>query len=177
MSLRIRQAVYILLAIAAFVLMIVVVTNSQSPESLMSPPDAVGDYKDILNVIENSADNGIILKAPNEGENTTAITFADLNGDKENDAIAFYRLKNDDTSAIYMSVLFRSGSKWLAGEPIKGKGNDILEFSYGDLNYDEIPEIVVGWNMFDSKDNNTLCVYTFSLDNETPKNVCRRCLR
>ncbi|MBQ3431462.1 MAG: hypothetical protein IJG23_01615, partial [Clostridia bacterium] len=160
MKLRIRQTIYILLAVAAFALLIWVVIHSQSPESLMTPPEAAGDYKDIQKVIEKTADDGIILKAPNEGEYTTAITFTDLNGDNENDAIAFYRIKNDDTSSIYMSVLLKSGTKWQASEAIKGKGNDILEFAYGDLNYDSIPEIVVGWQMFDSKDNNTLCVYT-----------------
>ena len=160
MKLRIRQAIYIVLAIAAFSLLIYVVTNSQSPESLMNPPEAAGDYKDIQNVIEKTADNGIILKAPNEGEYTTAITFMDLNGDNENDAVAFYRIKNDDTSSIYMSVLLKNGNKWQASEPIKGQGNDILEFSYGDLDFDSVPEIVVGWNMFDSKDNNTLSVYS-----------------
>ena len=160
MKLRIRQAIYIVLAIAAFSLLIYVVTNSQSPESLMNPPEAAGDYKDIQNVIEKTAYNGIILKAPNEGEYTTAITFMDLNGDNENDAVAFYRIKNDDTSSIYMSVLLKNGNKWQASEPIKGQGNDILEFSYGDLDFDSVPEIVVGWNMFDSKDNNTLSVYS-----------------
>ena len=160
MKLRIRQAFYILLALAAFSLLILVVVNSQSPESLMNPPEAAGDYKDIQNVIEKSIGDGIILKAPNEGTYTTAITFMDLNGDNENDSVAFYRIKNDDTSSIYMSVLLRKGNKWQASRPVKGKGNDILEFSYGDLNYDAIPEVIVGWNMFDSKDNNTLSLYS-----------------
>ncbi|MBQ3431575.1 MAG: hypothetical protein IJG23_02205 [Clostridia bacterium] len=173
MKLRIRQGIYILLAIAAFSLLILVVVNSQSPESLMNPPEAAGDYKDIQNVIEKTIDGGIILKAPNEGAYTTAITFMDLNGDNENDALAFYRVKNDDTSSIYMSVLLKNGSKWQASEPLKGQGNDILEFSYGDLNYDAIPEIVVGWQMFDSKDNNTLSVYTVKdADNKTSIKKC-----
>ncbi len=159
MKLRIRQAIYIILALAALALLILVVTHSQSPESLMNPPEAAGDYKSIQNVIEKTLDEGIILKAPNEGNFTTSITFMDLNGDSENDAIAFYRIKNDDTSSIYMTVLLKSGSKWLASEPVKGQGNDVLEFAAGDLNYDSQPEIVVGWNMFDSKDNNTLSVY------------------
>ena len=160
MKLRIRQIIYILLAISAFALLIAVVTNSQSPESLMVPPEAAGDYKEIQDVIKDSVDSGIILKAPNEGDFTTAITFADINLDGENDAIAFYRLNNDDTSSIYMSVLIKKDSKWIASNSIKGKGNDILEFSYGDLNYDSVPEIIVGWSMFDSKDNNSLCVYS-----------------
>ncbi|MBQ6380110.1 MAG: hypothetical protein IJJ41_00725 [Clostridia bacterium] len=160
MKLRIRQAIYIVLAVAAFALLIFVVTNSQSPESLMNPPEAAGDYKNIQSVIEKSIGAGIILKAPNEGDYTTSITFLDLNKDNENDALAFYRIKNDDTSSIYMSVLLKNDSKWKPSEPIKGKGNDVLEFAYGDLNYDAVPEIVVGWNMFDSKDNNTLCVYS-----------------
>ena len=168
MKLRLRQAIYIILAIAAFVLLIVVVTNSQSPESLMVPPEAAGDYKDIQDVIKDNVHSGIILKAPNEGEYTTAITFADINLDGANDAVAFYRLKNDDTSSIYMSVLLRNGTKWFASEAVKGKGNDVLEFSYGDLNYDSVPEIVVGWSMFDSKDNNSLCVYSVDTENKAP---------
>ena len=64
MKLRIKQAIYIVLAIAAFSLLIYVVTNSQSPESLMNPPEAAGDYKDIQNVIEKSVKEGIILKRP-----------------------------------------------------------------------------------------------------------------
>ena len=166
MKLKIRQIIYILLAIAAFSLLIAVVTNSQSPESLMAPPEAAGDYKEIQDVIKNSVDSGIILKAPNEGDYTTAITFVDINLDGENDAIAFYRLANDDTSSIYMSVLIKKDSKWIASESVKGKGNDILEFSYGDLNYDSVPEIIVGWSMFDSKDNNSLCVYSVDTKKE-----------
>ena len=169
MKLRIRQGIYILLAIAAFSLLIWVVTNSQSPESLMNPPEAAGDYKSIQNEIEKKVDEGIILKAPNEGEYTTAINFMDLNADNENDAVAFYRIKNDDTSSIYMSVLLKSGNRWQTGEPIKGRGNDVLEFSFGDLNYDSLPEIVVGWNMFDSKDNNTLSVYSLEDEKDNPQ--------
>ena len=173
MKLRVRQAIYVILAVAAFALLIIVITNSQSPESLMNPPEAAGDYKNIQNVIEKSLGDGIILKAPNEGEYTTSITYLDLNTDGENDAVAFYRIKNDDTSAIYMSVLIKSDSKWMASEPIKGKGNDVLEFSFGDLNYDSVPEIVVGWNMFDSKDNNTLSVYEVSnKSGETQVKTC-----
>lgn len=159
---RIKQGLYILLAALAFLVLIIVVINSQSPESLMTPPEAAGDYKDIQNVIEKSVGGGIILKAPNDGEYTTSITFLDLNSDNDNDAVAFYRLKSDNTSSIYMSVLFKKGSKWIACDPLKGLGNDVLEFSYGDMDYDAIPEIVVGWNMFDSKDNNTLSVYSVS---------------
>jgi len=173
LKLRIRQAIYVILAVAAFALLILVITNSQSPESLMNPPEAAGDYKGIQNVIEKSLDNGIILKAPNEGDYTTSITFMDLNADGENDAVAFYRIKNDDTSSIYMSVLLKSGSKWQASEPVKGKGNDVSEFSYGDLNYDSVPEIVVGWNMFDSKDNNTLSVY--SVGEKNAQTVVKTC--
>ena len=162
MKQRVRQGLYILLAVVAFALLVIVVINSQSPESLMTPPEAAGDYKDIQNVIEKSIGNEIILKAPNEGTYTTSITFVDLNSDDANDAVAFYRLKNDDTSAIYMSVLIKQHSKWIASEAVKGQGNDVLEFSYGDMDYDSVSEIIVGWNMFDSKDNNTLSVYTVS---------------
>ena len=162
MKQRVRQGLYILLAVVAFALLVIVVINSQSPESLMTPPEAAGDYKDIQNVIEKSIGNEIILKAPNEGTYTTSITFVDLNSDDANDAVAFYRLKNDDTSAIYMSVLIKQYSKWIASEAVKGQGNDVLEFSYGDMDYDSVSEIIVGWNMFDSKDNNTLSVYTVS---------------
>ncbi len=162
MKQRVKQGLYILLAIVAFALLVIVVINSQSPESLMTPPEASGDYKDIQNIIEKSIGNEIILKAPNEGEYPTSITFTDLNSDNSNDAIAFYRLKNDDTSAIYMSVLIKQHSRWIASEAIRGQGNDILEFSFGDMDYDSISEIIVGWNMFDSKDNNTLSVYTVS---------------
>lgn len=164
MKQRVRQGLYILLAVVAFALLVIVVINSQSPESLMTPPEAVGEYKDIQNIIEKSIKNEIILKAPNEGEYTTSITFIDLNSDSNNDAVAFYRLKNDDTSAIYMSVLIKQHSKWIASEAIRGQGNDVLEFSFGDMDYDSVSEIVVGWNMFDSKDNNTLSVYTVSSD-------------
>ena len=166
MRLKIRQLLYIFLALAAFALLIIVVTHSQSPETLMNPPEASGAYKDIKKVIENSIDEDVILKAPNEGAYTTAITFTDLNNDGENEAIAFYRKKSDDTSAIYLSVLIKDGSKWHASESLKGKGNDVLEFSFGDLNYDSTPEIVVGWNMFDSKDNNSLCVYSVKVEKE-----------
>jgi 5-deoxy-D-glucuronate isomerase len=62
----------------------------------MTPPEAAGDYKDIQKVIEKNVKNGIILKAPNEGMFSTAITFSDFNGDNENDAVAFYRVKNDE---------------------------------------------------------------------------------
>lgn len=169
MKRKVRQAVYLLLAAAAFALLIVVIINAQSPESLMSPPEASGDYKDIQKVIEKSIGSGIILKAPNTGEYTTAITFMDLTNDGENDAVAFYRIKTDDTSSIYMSVLVKSGSQWVTGASVKGKGNDILEFSYGDMDYDSVPEITVGWSMFDSKDNNTLSVYAVSFTSKSVK--------
>lgn len=169
----IKKIVCVILVIAAFVFLVFILNKSLSPEVLMSPPASVGDYKKIRQVVEKSIGSEITLKAPSGGEYTSAITFIDFTADGANDAVAFYRLKNDDTSSIYMSVLIKDEDNWIAGDSIKGSGNDIMEFAFGDMDYDSYPELIVGWNMFDSKDNNTLSVYSIAYKNT--KTVVKLC--
>ena len=131
-----------------------------SLEDALRPPKTMGDEAEIEQLISNSAKGGYTLKYPKNGNYRSAIIMRDLDGDKADEAIAFFHGK-DETAKIHMLVMNESDGKWqIAGDYVTETTDvDCVDFS----NITESPEleILVGYTTY-TPNVNFLSCYTYS---------------
>ena len=131
-----------------------------SLEDALRPPKTMGDEAEIEQLISNSAKGGYTLKYPKNGNYRSAIIMRDLDGDKADEAIAFFHGK-DETAKIHMLVMNEADGKWqIAGDYVTETTDvDCVDFS----NITESPEleILVGYTTY-TPNVNFLSCYTYS---------------
>ena len=131
-----------------------------SLEDALRPPKTMGDEAEIEQLISDSAKGGYTLKYPKNGNYRSAIIMRDLDGDKADEAIAFFHGK-DETAKIHMLVMNESDGKWqIAGDYVTETTDvDCVDFS----NITESPEleILVGYTTY-TPNVNFLSCYTYS---------------
>ncbi len=73
-------------------------------------------------------------------------------------ALAFYR-RNDENALVHINLLQcgKDGS-WRSIADVEGKGESVNQVEFGDLNNDGVPELLVGWPLYNTKDSR-LAVY------------------
>ncbi len=136
----------------------------RSIDSLMRPPHSSmeNELKSSINKLLGSQ---ISYRTPESGENHSAITLRDINGDDVDEAIVFY-VNNDDVSIVRMCVLTQSDDDWLLVGNFAGNGSGILNVEFADLNSDNDEEIMVTWFLFDDKSQKVLSVYSSAVKQE-----------
>ena len=137
-----------------------------SAENLIRPPKLSGDDGDLQAAFEKavSEKGEYILKYPSGGEYRSAFVRYDCDGDGSDEAFVFYSLKTEEMS-VYMYMLDFADGQWTAVDTFPGDGSDIYSIEFCDLDNDGVSEILVGWNVLESKNNRKLSVYC-SYENE-----------
>lgn len=164
-----RKHIFVILA---FVLIISTLFGGcsfelRSIDSLMRPPHTAME-SELKSSIDKLLGNQISFRSPESGENHSAITLRDINGDGIDEAIVFY-VNNNDTSVVRMCVLTKQKDKWLLAGDFSGNGSDIYTVEFADLNSDNDDEIMVTWLLFDDKSQKVLSVFTSVLDGDALK--------
>lgn len=131
-----------------------------SADNLLRPPKAMGDEAEIEQLISETAKNGYTLKYPKNGNYRSAIIMADLNGDENKEAIAFFR-SNDDTTKIHMLVMYSDKNSWKLSSDNITEATDIDSVDFADVDGNETPEIIVGYTTY-TPNINRLCCYSYS---------------
>ncbi len=131
-----------------------------SIDTLMRPPLTSTERK-LDESIRSLLGNDISLRSPEYGNNHSAITLHDLDGDKTDEAIVFYANKNA-SSVIRMSVLKRTEKGWAIVSDFAGNGSGVFSLDFYDLNNDSCDDMLVSWYLFEDKVNKTLTVYSCS---------------
>ncbi len=74
------------------------------------------------------------------------------------EALAFYR-RNDETALVHINLL-RCGEDgtWISVADVEGLGESVNQVEFADLNNDGIPELLIGWSLYNSRDSR-LSVY------------------
>lgn len=130
-----------------------------SVDELLTAPKLTGDIYEIQQALEKDVDRPIDLKYPQKGDNLSAFNLYDTDGDGVEEAVAFYRFKDDTEGVILMSYIDRSDDKWHVVGTGKITASDVERVDFADLNGDGKSEIVVGWNIFSTVEK-TATVYT-----------------
>lgn len=136
-------------------------------DELMRPPRLSGENSGIQEAFERATQNkSVQIKTPTSGAYRSAYVLYDFDGDDTQEAITFYRDTEDETTA-YMHVLDFNGTRWESVADIKGKGSEVYEIDFCDMNGDGRQEIVVCWSLFESTGGRVLTVYTPRVEETT----------
>lgn len=136
-------------------------------DELMRPPRLSGENSGIQEAFERATQNkSVQIKTPTSGAYRSAYVLYDFDGDDTQEAITFYRDTEDETTA-YMHVLDFNGTRWESVADINGKGSEVYQIDFCDMNGDGRQEIVVCWSLFESTGGRVLTVYTPRVDENT----------
>jgi len=132
-------------------------------DNLLSPPKLNGDMYPIQVAIENSLSGGYKLKYPSVGNYRSAVILEDLDGDKKDEAIAFYETSNDEQVTMNINIIRLDGkkAKSVDSKSFTAAGINMVDFC--DLDNDGTKEILVGWEIYANSEKQ-LTVYSFSSD-------------
>lgn len=128
-------------------------------ESLLRPPKTTGDEAEIEQLIADCAKNGYTLKYPKNGNYRSAIIMSDLDGDKIDEAVAFFREK-DDVTRIHMLVMYNDNNEWKLSSDYITETTDIDCVDFSDVNGSGSLEILIGYATYTPNINFMSC-YTY----------------
>lgn len=117
---------------------------SFSPTDLYSLPQLPEEYTELNSSLNQLLESGAEYAAPVSGSNIQPVQLEDLDGDGEEEALAFFRNSADEKPLkIYIFTAGKQGYEQAA--VIEGTGTSIYSIAYEDLDQDGRKELLVGW--------------------------------
>lgn len=130
-----------------------------SIDDLISPVAPSGENADILEAVDAFCKGGYSIKIPSGGDYTTSFISRDLDGDGENEAIAFFE-PADSIGTVVMAVIEKTEDGCKVVNDITGEGADVNAVDFSDVNDDGREEIIVCWSVLSNSTTSNLCVYS-----------------
>jgi hypothetical protein len=155
MSRAIRMALVFCAAIGLSMLLSGCFFDS-SVESLYALPRLPEEYTDLEQQIDSLLSAGMEYAPPTGGSNTQSVQMADLDGDGEEEAIAFFRKSNDE-KPLKIYVFHSVDGVYRTQYVVESSGTTINSLYYRDIDSDGQMEIIVGWKI--SADVQAVAVY------------------
>ncbi len=132
--------------ISIFLLVTVMTTagcTSSTADDLYSLPKASKEFLQLQKQIDTVLDSGAEYSPPTAGPNRQSVQLKDIDGDGQNEAIAFFRMTGDKPLKIY--IMKQIDGTYETVCKIEGSGTAIESIRYADMDSDNISELVVGW--------------------------------
>lgn len=131
---------------------------------LIEPPVLFEGQDEIVKALYSSVGNDIVLEYPKRGENRSTFLLCDMDGDRENEVISFYRLTSEDIKqdVVHINVLKNSEGGWNSLCDIVGEAASIDSVSVG--SFSGRKEIIVGWELMHGREKTLVC---YSLSGKT----------
>lgn len=133
---------------------------ASSVDELISPVAPEGDNAGVQSALENFCKGGFSLKTPVGGEYTTSYIFYDIDADGEQEAVAFYE-PSSELGTVNMALIDKVDGSWSAVSNIVGDGTGVYSVDFSDMNGDNVPEIIVLWDVIKNSSSHSLCVYGY----------------
>jgi|GEM_PF-6502364 len=126
-----------------------------SVDTLMRPPKLSGENRLLQTAFEESVENSnsIIMKTPMSGDYRSSYLFFNLD-DGEKEALVFFSDPANDTLA-YVSIFKIVDGEWNFVSSIKGRGEEIYEIKFADINGDSCYELIISWTSIIDGEKNT----------------------
>ena len=112
-------------------------------DTLFRLPKLPAEYESLEALIDELLAGGAEYAAPTSGSNLQSVQMVDLNGDGEEEAVAFFR-RSSDERPMKIYVFRSAGDSYEQYCVIEGTSNSIYSISYVDLNGDGWREILAG---------------------------------
>ncbi len=131
----------------------------------VTPPAQSEENQEILEAFQNSIGQrtSYQLQFPRSGSYRNAFIKVDLDGDGQNEVLAFYTTPATE-SLTRINVLDKQDDKWVSVLDQEGYGAAINSVDIDDLNNDHVPEVILTWDKGFSNEVRTLTVQEFSVD-------------
>lgn len=129
-----------------------------SVEDLYVLPKLPEEYQSLQAQIEAILTSGAEYAAPTAGSNLQPVQLVDLNGDGEEEALAFFRISGEEKKPLKIYIFRTAGDAYEQVAAIEGSGTTINSIRYVDMNGDGRREILVSWRV--STEMQALEVYT-----------------
>ncbi len=125
-----------------------------SVDSLMHPPKMTGDSRLLQQAFEDSVSdiNSIIMKNPISGENRSSYLLYDIDCDGVEEGLVSYANPEVSNTSV-ISVFKQNNGKWTEVSKINGRGEEIYDISFADINGDRKNELVISWTFFSLSDS------------------------
>ena len=118
----------------------------QTGEELYSLPQPPDEYLELQNVIESVLSSGAEYSAPTSGSNRQNVQLRDIDGDGQDEALAFFR-SSEDSKPLKIYIFRMADEVYETQAVIEGDGTSIDSLNYIDLNGDGKLELIVGWKV------------------------------
>lgn len=132
---------------------------SSSIDDLISPISPSGDNAGVQSAVDEYCKGGYSIKIPATGNYTTSFILKDIDGDKINEAVAFYEPSNK-VGTISMAVIKKSGERWSVIANVDGTATDVNSVDFCDFNNDGKMEIIVCWSVVSKQTGTSINVYS-----------------
>ena len=129
-------------------------------EESLRPPRTMGDEAEIEKLISKTAGSNYTLKYPKSGSYRSAIIMNDLNGDGVDEAIAFFKGK-DETAGVHMLLMYDQNGEWKTSGDYVTETTDVDCVDFADIDENDGLEIMVGYATY-TPNINFLACYTYS---------------
>ena len=135
--------------ICAFMLLLVLPgCGLKSPEELYTLPKPTSEYESLQTCLDELQTQGYEFAAPLAGSNTQSVQMEDLDGDGEDEAIAFFRDSSGEDKPLKICIFRSDGSGgYTTAAKIEGDGDAINSIAYCQMNTTDMAELVVGWRI------------------------------
>lgn len=127
-----------------------------SVDGLLGAPNIADEQSAIYQALIESAGRGITLEYPRNGDYRSAFVLYDIDGDGEDETLAFYSVSSVAESNVKISILDRGiDDKWRSMYEIAGAGSSVERVLFSG------EDIVVGYSAQDYEEN-ALRMYRYS---------------
>jgi hypothetical protein len=116
------------------------------PENALTAPGATGIYQGAQQALEEAVGSDIVLKYPLVENVNTAFCPKDLDGDNQQEILAFYR-QITEGAATRVNLIRNTEEGWRSVQDLDPLGSDVVSMDFCDLNGDGKDEICIGWSV------------------------------
>ena len=130
-------------------------------EELFTLPRLPTEYTTLSRQLDQLLSEGYEYMAPTSGRNIQSLQMVDIDGDGQDEALAFFRLSNGE-KPLKIYVFHSREDSYELTSIIESSGTAIDSVQYEDLTGNGHQEIIVGWRV--SMDLQALAVYSLEPD-------------
>lgn len=131
--------------------------SDASVEELFTLPRMAEEYTGLTKELDDLIAQGYEYASPTGGRNIQSVQMVDLDGDGQQEALAFFRMSSDEKPLKIFVFRLEDGT-YTRFCTIESSGSAIDSVYYQDLNGDGRRELIVGWRI--SAEVQTVAVYT-----------------